>query len=111
MAFKKGQSGNPKGRKKGIPNKRTELLSAIKYVQGTKNPETGKKRKKLLVHAVEQAYGDKTVLIALLKKLIPDMRELDVEVSGVIGLRQLLDNIDGKSLGPTGVEKKEYMES
>ena len=101
MAFKKGHKLS-KGRPKGVPNKRTALLDAIKYVQGRKDPETGKKRKKLLVHAVEQAYGDKTVLIALLKKIVPDMKELDVEVSGVIGLTQLLNEIDGSSTGPTG---------
>ena len=95
MAWKKGQSGNPAGRKKGSPNKRDALLDAIRQVQL-------KKGKKLLVHAVEQAYGDKTVLIALLKKIVPDMKELDVEVSGVIGLTQLLNDIDGSSTGPTG---------
>lgn len=79
MAFKKGQSGNPNGRKKGVPNKRTELMNAIKYVQGTKDPNTKKKRKKLLVHAIEKAYEDNTVLIALLRKLIPDMKEVHHE--------------------------------
>lgn len=81
MAFKKGQSGNPRGRKKGVPNKRTDLMNAIKYVQGTKGPD-GKKRKKLLVHAIEQAYVDNVVLVAVLRKLVPDQKTL--EVSGAV---------------------------
>lgn len=82
MAFQKGNKKTG-GRKKGTPNKRTELLNAIKYVQGTKDSD-GKKRKKLLVHAVEQAYEDRTVLIALLKKLIPDMKHFEGDVGGKI---------------------------
>lgn len=82
MAFQKGnQLAKGRGRPKGVPNKRTELMNAIRYVQGTTDPVTGKKRKKLLVHAVEQAYSDNTVLIALLRKLLPDMKTLDVEGS------------------------------
>lgn len=74
MVFKKGKISNPKGRPRGVPNKKTELMNAIKYVQG-------KKGKKLLVHAVEQAYEDKAVLVALLKKLIPDLKMVEVEMN------------------------------
>lgn len=76
--FTKGQSGNPKGRKKGVPNRRTELLNAIKYVQRTKDPETGKQRGSLLVHSIKQAYKDNTVLVAILKKLIPDLKATEI---------------------------------
>ena len=74
MAFEKGNIANPAGRPKGVPNKKTELMAAIKYVQG-------KKGKKLLVHAIEQAYEDPRVLVAILKKLIPDLKMLDVEIN------------------------------
>ena len=83
MPFKKGQIGNPKGRPKGSTNKRAELLTAIKYVQSRKDPATGKTRKKLLVHAVEQAYVDNAVLVAIMRKLIPDMKS--VELAGADG--------------------------
>ena len=100
MAFQKGHKLS--GSRKGIPNKRTELMNAIKYVQGTKDPKTNKKRKKLLVHAIEQAYVDNKVLIAILKKFIPDMKELSVvsewhvkhELSSA--LKEIITNIYSK---------------
>lgn len=85
MAFVKGVAANPNGRPKGSPNKRPELLNAIKYVQG-------KKGKKLLVHAIEQAYEDNTVLVAVLRKLIPDLKA--VELTGK----------DGGPVSLTGIE-------
>jgi hypothetical protein len=87
MAFKKGQITNPTGRPKGVPNRRTALLNAIKYVEGRTDPETGKKRKKLLVHALEQAYKDNTVLVAILKKIIPDLKAVEVTGKDGSGLK------------------------
>jgi len=81
MPFEKNNNANPAGRRKGVPNKRTELMAAIKYVQDTKGKD-GKKRKKLLVHAIEQCYVDNRLLAAVLKKFIPDMKHLDVENAG-----------------------------
>jgi benzoyl-CoA reductase/2-hydroxyglutaryl-CoA dehydratase subunit BcrC/BadD/HgdB len=40
--FKKGQSGNPNGRPKGIPNTKTRLLRILELTQKKKNPITGK---------------------------------------------------------------------
>lgn len=76
MPFVKGKSGNPAGRVKGENPRVKALLDAIKVVEK-------RKRKKLLTHAVEQAYKDKTVLVALLKKLIPDLKA--VEIAGMEG--------------------------
>lgn len=73
MGFKKGQSGNVDGRPKGIPNKQKELMDAIRYVQGRKG-------KKLLVHAIEQAYDDNAVLMAVLKKLVPDRKFIEADI-------------------------------
>jgi len=71
MPFVKGQSGNPSGRKTGGNTKVHALQHAIREVEK-------KKGKSLLIHAVEQAYKDRGVLIAILKKLIPDLKAVEV---------------------------------
>ena len=72
MPFKKGQSGNPKGRpvSAGID----DLRRAIKIVEG-------RKKKKFLIHAVQEAYTDNKVLVAILKKIIPDLKYIENEHS------------------------------
>lgn len=77
MGFKKGQSGNPKGRKPGTATKVKALEDAIKIVEKQKG------KKKFLIHAVEMAYEDTKVLVAILKKIIPDLKA--VEVTGAEG--------------------------
>jgi len=73
--WKKGQSGNPNGRPKGTT--RTNLLmDAIAKVEKQKG------KKKFLIHAVEQAYTDTRVLVAILKKIIPDLKAIEVTGSG-----------------------------
>lgn len=70
--YPKGVSGNPSGRPKGSKNKGSmaELNEAIRDV-------AKKKRKSILRHFVEEAYVDNTVLIALMKKLCPDLRSTE----------------------------------
>lgn len=90
MKFKKGNSGNPRGRPKGAKGKtqRHLLLEAIARVEK-------KKGKKLFTHAAEECYKDSKLLAAILKKLVPDQRTL--EVSGGLDLvHQLSDNIWSK---------------
>lgn len=43
--FKKGQSGNPEGRPKGIPNTATRLKRFLEVEQEITNPTTGKTEK------------------------------------------------------------------
>ena len=76
--FIKGVSGNPNGRQRS--EWRDELEEAIRVVQG-------KKRKKLMIHIVEQAYKDNKVLVALLKKLLPDLKTGELNISGEISLK------------------------
>ena len=77
--------GNKLG--KGRPKKPEieELRNAIKLVQ--KQPG----RQPLLVHFVEQAYENKEVLVALLRKLIPDMQRVN----------NTLTDADGNAVGMT----------
>lgn len=74
--FKKGQVANPKGRTKGAKNKtqRSELLAAIGRVEN-------KKKKKLFTHAVEQAWEDNKLLAAILKKLVPDQKTMEIDLA------------------------------
>jgi len=76
MPFKKGQSGNPNGKPLGANTKVKALEDAIRTVEK-------KKKKKLLIHAVETAFTDTKVLAAILKKIIPDLKA--VEISGKDG--------------------------
>lgn len=66
MKFQKGQSGNPAGRPRGATSgfTLTDLRKAIEEVEI-------EKKKPFLKHAVERAYEDDRVLIALLGKMLP----------------------------------------
>ena len=64
--FKKGVSGNPAGRGKGALDMVNELRKSLERV--------GKKKKKSFIdHFVETAYEDNSVLVALGKKVLPDL--------------------------------------
>jgi hypothetical protein len=70
MPFKKGQVANPNGRPKRPEIE--QLRQAIATVEK-------RKKKKLLVHFVEQAYEDNRTLDALVKKFMPDMKHVEIE--------------------------------
>jgi len=71
--FQKGKSGNPNGRPKGSMDFTSQLKAVIKEVEKEKGIS-------LIKFAVQKAYTNPQVLIALLKKIIPDMSKSDVQV-------------------------------
>ena len=71
-SWKSGQTGNPRGRPKG-KTPFEELKDAIKIVEK-------ERRTKLYQHFVNTAFEDNTVLVALMRKLAPDMKQIDSSV-------------------------------
>jgi len=67
-----GHCLNAKGRPKGSKNKYSikELMEAIKEVEVEKGES-------LLSTFVKKGYEDKTVMIALMKKLLPDLKSIE----------------------------------
>jgi hypothetical protein len=63
--FRKGESGNPKGRPKDPLI--AEMREALETVEK-------KKHKKLLIRFFEQAFTNDKVLIAAVKKIAPDLQ-------------------------------------
>ncbi len=74
-SWKAGQSGNPKGRPKG-KSVTVQLERAIKRVEKNHNI-------RLIDHFVERSYVSDVVLIALMKKLLPDKRFTEKELQDI----------------------------
>ncbi len=78
MAFRKVQSGNPMGRRNGIPDKRTALRAQLE-------PHA----EKLIKRVVEKALKvDMTAMRLCLERLIPPMKNRDatIVVEGLAGV-------------------------
>jgi len=70
--FAKGKSANPNGRPKGSKNYSILLEEAIGEAER-------KKDKKFLDRVMERAYMNDVVMLAVLKKLIPDKSHAKIE--------------------------------
>ncbi len=74
--WKKGVSGNPGGRPKGTVNEaKRDLLVALKAAEK-------KQGISFISDYVIKSYNDSPRAIALLKKIVPDLTEADLAISG-----------------------------
>ena len=77
MTWDKGQSGNPDGRPKGPKSELAKLREAVREVEARRINSGIKEGARLYEHFVRQAFKDNAVLNALLKKLVPDLKQID----------------------------------
>lgn len=85
MGWKKGQSGNPGGRRKG-------RTPAIEMLEAAIKAESAKRKKSLYQHMVERAFEDDTVLVALCRKFLPDLKSIDANIGQLEPFRLILSN-------------------
>lgn len=84
---------NPGGRPKAHESAQEKLFSCLKDVET-------KRGKRFLFHYIDKAYEDKSMAIALLKKLVPDLKSVEVDSPNMGNWQIVLkhfDNDDNKS--------------
>ena len=86
--FEKGESGNPKGRPKGVPNSKTRLLRLLEITQNVKNPITGELE--------DFSIAERMDLAILNKALKGDIR----------AYQELMDRLEGKAKQTTDVNQE-----
>lgn len=74
--FKSGKdwNGNKNGRPKGSKNK----FSVAELQKAFEKAAKKNKGKTILEHLAEEAYSDSTLAVALMKKMLPDMRTIEM---------------------------------
>jgi hypothetical protein len=86
--FKKGVSGNPKGRPKGVQNSTTRLRRILELTQKKKNPVTGD---------IEDFSVAEQMDMALINKALR---------GDVIAYREIIDRLEGKAKQSVEVTEK-----
>jgi len=71
--FAKGHSGNPNGKPKGTKNTYSIVLLTKAIAEVQKEP----KNKNWLKHLIRESYTDHTLAIAILRKLMPDLKSVE----------------------------------
>ena len=78
--WKKGQSGNPKGMPKGSTSQLPQLLKALKKVEKEKQIDYFKV-------LVERSLEETSVMNAILRKLVPDLKSVDLSLAVDDGMK------------------------
>ncbi len=82
MTYQKGESGNPAGRpKKALIDKFEKAIKKVEKVKG----------KTIFQHFAERAFDDDGVLIAVMKKRLPDMKQVDGKIKIAVPMVPLSD--------------------
>jgi len=79
--FEKGISGNPAGRPRGSKNKYSAAQLQKAFARAAKNHNG----LAFLDHVCNEAYTDNALAIALLRKLLPDLKEVKTIGDSPIG--------------------------
>ncbi len=88
------RTNNPNGRPTIAKAKSQELRDAITYVESLPSgdmPAKTNKRVPLFVHAVLECYKDNTLLAQILRKLLPDLKAIDIKATQDSPFRLIID--------------------
>lgn len=81
--FSKGCTGNANGRPKGAKTNPAKKMTDIQLLRAALKKTSKKKDKNLFEHFVERAYESDTVLIGVMRKVVPDLKSLEALIAGV----------------------------